>query len=249
MGFVALCFGAAAQTGGDTAGDVVVRGVVRDRVTKEELENVTVVLVGSPVGTVTNADGVFSLKVPAGTDLMELDFSHVGYINERFPVSETADAVITMFPVERVLDEAVVFGDARGIVEEALRRIPRNYSLSDNMLSAFYRETIQKNSRYIGISEAMMDVYKTDYSSRAVKFDRVQIAKARRLMSQRRNDTLSVKVADGPNLAMGLDIVKNPDVLFDEVSMDYYHFRQEASVVMDNRIHFVISFEPQAVVV
>ncbi len=241
VGFIFFCLGAAAQ-------EVVVRGVVRDRVSMKELENVTVTLVGTSVGTVTNADGVFSLKIPSGTSAGQLDFSHIGYINARYPAAESADAVIMMMPVARVLDEAVVYGDARGIVEEALRRVPANYSPSDNMLNTFYRETIQKNSRYIGISEAMMDVYKTDYSERTASFDKVQITKARRLMSQKRGDTLSVKVADGPNLSMGLDIVKNPDVLFDEETMDYYDFVQEPSVVMDNRIQFVISFEPRAVV-
>ena len=39
--------------------------------------------------------------------------------------------------------------------------IPQNYSDRDHLFSAFYRETIQKRKRYIGISEAVLDAYKT----------------------------------------------------------------------------------------
>ncbi len=98
----------------------------------------------------------------------------------------------------------------------------------------------------MGISEAMIDVYKTDYAKRTIAGDRVRIAKARRLLSQKQSDTLGVKVMGGPNLSMTLDMVKNPDLLFDRESMDCYQFEQEKSVMMDNRVHYVIRFKPLA---
>ena len=53
--------------------------------------------------------------------------------------------------------------------------IPQKYSDRAHLFSAFYRETIQKRKRYIGISEAVLDAYKTDYRERDITNDRVQI--------------------------------------------------------------------------
>ncbi len=245
---IAICLAvfsdAMAQQRGE---EVLVTGTVRDRVSRKALENVTVSLSGTSIGTVTNADGLFSLKIPERLSAMQLELSHLSYINTRLSVNEPLEGgVVWMMPVSMELDEAVVYGgNARLIVEEALRKIPDNYSSEDNLSSAFYRETIRKNNRYISISEAMMDVYKTDYSYRTVSYDKVQLVKARRLLSQKAGDTLSVKVAGGPNLALNLDVVKNPDLLFDRETINFYEFTQEPSVLMDDRVQYVIGFRPK----
>lgn len=125
------------------------------------------------------------------------------------------------------------------------RRIfPKNPS-AENMMSAFYRETVQKGQRYIGISEAMMDVYKTSYVWRTTERDMVQLSKARRLLSQKQSDTLAVKVVGGPNLSLYLDVVKNADALFEQQTLEYYTFTQEPSALLDDRVQYVISFRPR----
>ena len=72
------------------------------------------------------------------------------------------------------------------------------------MLTAFYRETVQKRRRYISVSEAVIDVYKTSYATREAANDRVQLQKGRRLLSQKTSDTLAVKVVGGPSLSIYL---------------------------------------------
>lgn len=231
--------------------ELTVTGTVRDRETRKKLENVTVVLAGTSIGTVTNAEGVFSLKIPRQRTVPRLELSHIGYLNTRFSATApddaaSLDATIWMTPVARQLDEVVIYGgNARRIVEEALKKIPANYPSAESMMSAFYRETVQKGQRYIGISEAMMDVYKTPYAQRDAGRDKVQLAKARRLLSQRQADTLAVKVVGGPNLSLYLDIVKNADALFDAQTLDFYSFAQEPSALLDDRVQYVISFRPR----
>ena len=58
--------------------DLTITGTVRDRETRKKLENVTVTLAGTSIGTVTNAEGVFSLKIPAAQSDPQLELSHVG---------------------------------------------------------------------------------------------------------------------------------------------------------------------------
>lgn len=239
-----------AQSPTQADNEFIINGVVRDRENRRKLENVTISLAGTSMGTVTNADGVFSLKIPRRLASSQLEFSHIGYQNTHFSslIPDNANdlfVTIWMTPASHMLDEVVVFGgDARRLVEEALKKIPANYPNTESLLSAFYRETIQKGHRYIGVSEAMMDVYKTAYTQRSPDHDKVQLAKARRLVSQRQSDTLAVKVVGGPNLALYLDVVKNGDALFDEQTLNYYLFEQEPSVLLDNRVQYVVRFRP-----
>ena len=231
--------------------EFTVSGVVRDKESRKKLENVAVSLVGTPIGTVTNAEGVFSLKIPHMDTILQLELSHIGYMNARFSASAPEGsnnmyATILMIPIALQLNEVVAYGNsARRIVEEAMERIPKNYPSGESMTSAFYRETVQKGHRYISISEAMLDVYKTSYRQRTTDRDKVQIDKARRLLSQKQSDTLGVKVVGGPNLPLFMDVVKNAYALFDEETLDYYSFVQEPSVFIDDRLQYVISFRPR----
>ena len=231
--------------------EFTVSGVVRDKESRKKLENVAVSLVGTPIGTVTNAEGVFSLKIPHMDTIPQLELSHIGYMNARFSASapegsNNMHATILMIPIALQLNEVVAYGNsARRIVEEAIERIPKNYPSGESMTSAFYRETVQKGHRYISISEAMLDVYKTSYRQRTTDRDKVQIDKARRLLSQKQSDTLGVKVVGGPNLPLFMDVVKNAYALFDEETLDYYSFVQEPSVFIDDRLQYVISFRPR----
>lgn len=89
-----------------------------------------------------------------------------------------------------MLNEIVVYAhNPRFIVEEAIRKIPVNYS-NKTICLLIYRETVQKGRRYINISEAIIDVYKTSYEDMTTTRDRVQVLKGRRLLSQRASDTL-----------------------------------------------------------
>ena len=257
---------------------ITITGTVRDHETRRRMENVTVTLVGTSIGTVTNADGVFSLKISGALTSRNLEFSHIGYQNTSMLIPANSEitafssdsnpnstsstkqtdtqifsanhtVTIWMTPTARQLDEALIFGaDARQLVEEALRNIPENYPLTNNQLQSFYRETVQKGQRYISVSEAMMDVYKTPYLRRDPDRDRVRLTKARRLMSQKASDTLAVKVEGGPTQSLYLDIVKNPDILFNLQTLDYYSFILEPYEMMDGRIQYVIRFEPRAIV-
>lgn len=75
--------------------------------------------------------------------------------------------------------------------------------------------------------------------------DRVQIVKGRRLVSQRSSDTLAVKIVGGPTLPIVFDFVKNEDALFALKELNYYNFKMEPTVTIDNRRQFVISFKPK----
>ena len=170
-----------------------VRGVVKDLITKRPIPYANVYLPDGTAGTVTNEEGLFTIKVKSSSDSIT---------------------------------------------------VAENYPQSDNLLNLFYRETIKKGSRYVGISEGILDLYKSDYSVRRRTGDKVRVAKSRKLLNQRASDTLAVKIQGGPLLAVEFDVVKNPDALFDEHSIHYYSFSHKGYAMMDENLQHVVEFKP-----
>lgn len=226
---------------------ITISGVVRDKHNKKRLEYVNISIPGSNVGTVTNAEGEFSLKIKETDRNKMADVSHVGYFNSKISLGENSSKkqTVWMSPYINLLNEITIHAqNPIYIVQEAIRKIPVNYGNKSNMLTGFYREIAQKGRRYVNISEAIVNIYKTPYSE-TIERDRAQISKGRRLISQRERDTLAVKLLGGPVIAVYQDIVKNSDFLFDIESLSYYKFRMEKPTSIGNRTQFVISFEPR----
>lgn len=228
---------------------ISISGVVKDKRTKKKLENVSISVPHTSVGTITNEDGEFTLKINDSIKAKYVEISSLGYASYKLPIGNqrTQDETILLTSNTNLLSEVVVQGgDPLKLVQEAILRIGSNYCPETNLLSGFYRETIKKGRNYINISEAVIDIYKTDYKHDMYK-DRLQVSKGRKLLSPKVSDTLLVKFQGGPNLSIYLDLVKNPDVLFNEETLAFYKFKMEDPVMIDERPHFVISFEPQVI--
>lgn len=222
-----------------------VSGVVKDAQTKKTLGYVNVSVPGTNIGTITNADGEFSLKIKTSLNAKEIEFSHLAYRNARMPVDgESVEKVVNLIPNPRMLKEIVIRPEIpRQLVEKAIERVPFNYSKSADLFTGFYRETAQKGKRYIQVSEAVVNLYKDGYDHSMAK-DRVRIFKGRQLLSQKASDTLAVKLMGGPTLAIVLDVVKNPDILLDKEILPCYEYTMEDPVSIDNRLQYVVSFRP-----
>jgi TonB-linked SusC/RagA family outer membrane protein len=89
------------------AQDRTVRGRVTTE-TAEPLVGVNVALKGTNRGTTTDAQGQYSLAVPAGS--ATLTFSSVGYATQDVAVGNRTTLDVTMQPSDRSLDEVVVVG-------------------------------------------------------------------------------------------------------------------------------------------
>jgi hypothetical protein len=244
--FVGNVFPALAQ---EEANYVTINGTVRDKQSKRLLDYVTVSVTGTSVGTVTNADGVFTIKVNRDLKAKTLEFSHVGYYTQKLSIQESdvQETAIILTPLISTLQEIVVQGvSAHDLVKNAIGKIAKNNSPNPNLLTGFYRETIKKKRNYINISEAIINIYKTSYEENMTR-DRVQVYKGRQLLSPKRGDTIIVKLQGGPNLSIYLDMVKNRESMLDPESLSDYRFRIEKSAMIDERPHYVISFEPQVI--
>ena len=226
-----------------------VSGIIKDKLTRKPLEYATISVVNYNIGTVSNADGEFTLKIPNTIIVTFVECSHIGYYSFRIPVKSEnmGDVEVLLTPYAAALNEVIIHGwDARHLMQEAVSKIPENYSAAPTQLTGFYRETVQKRRNYINIAETVMDMYKTSYTENTER-DRVQIVKGRRVLSQRASDTLAVKLLGGPHMSIFVDIVKNPDVLLDKETLSYFSFRMENMTQLNGRDQYVVSFEPQMI--
>ena len=218
-----------------------VQGNVVDAVSGRPMESVHVSVPGRHYATVTNADGDFTIK--SDQPVSEVVFSYLGYRTLRQKAGGSPLRV-RLTPESMPLAEAsIITGDPREILGEALRRIPDNYSKNPELMECFYRETVRKRNRYIFVSEAVARLYKTGYDGNIYR-DRAALEKSRILLSQRLTDTLSVKMQGGPTQALTFDVVKNPDILFDEEELTLYEFEMGMPTYIGDRIQFVIHFRP-----
>jgi hypothetical protein len=222
--------------------EYVVRGSVADASSGRPVAAVSVLVPGQNYATVTNADGSFIIK--ADRPISELRFSRIGYRDARKRVGQ-GEVSVKMTPIAYPLKEAsIVTGNPLEIVKEAVKRISDNYPSKPELLRCFYRETLQKRQRYISVNEAVSRVYKNPYYLSGVGLDRTALEKSRVIMSQRKGDTLSVRMMGGPTLAATFDAVKNRDIIFNRTDLKLYRFTLESPEYIADRLQFVISFEP-----
>jgi len=226
-----------------------INGVVRDARSNRTIGGVSVSAKGTSIGTVTNDDGEFVLKLIEPVTAREIELSCVGYNNVQFSISKDMEQNQTFLltPQAFLLSEIEVFSwkNPRDLVELAIDKVDQNYSTKPNMLTGFYRETVQKGRNYIHITEAVIQVYKTPYRQSA-DFDRAQVLKGRSLVSPKKSDTLNVKFLGGPNMPVYIDIVKNPDLLLSREILPYYSYKLGEATSINDRLQFVVHFEPQA---
>lgn len=92
-----------------------ITGTITDPETNEPLVGVNVVVKGSTIGTVTNVDGKYTIKLPAGASFVEVRY--VGYETKVLPVDEASN-VLDVALAEDVIGLSDVVVTALGIKRE-----------------------------------------------------------------------------------------------------------------------------------
>jgi len=227
---------------------LTVTAQLKDSKTNEKIIYATISVPGTGIGTVSNSDGEFTLKVSKASNIDVFEISHLSYSTKQFKISEIIgkEKILYLEPQSIMLSGiSVIPSDARDIVDMALRNIKKNYSEVPNMMNGFYRETIRQRREYLSISEAVVDIYKAPYPGS--QSDQVKIYKGRKGSNVKKADTLMVQLQGGPNVSMLLDIVKNTDLSIALDNLDNYQFELASMVNIDDKPNWVINFSPNVV--
>ncbi|WP_320052308.1 carboxypeptidase-like regulatory domain-containing protein [uncultured Acetobacteroides sp.] len=230
---------------GQNGSYTTVYGIVKDANTRNAVAFANISIPNGNIGTVTNSEGEFLIKVPKSLNASELEISHVGYKNSTLKIEESngKPGVYFIEPHVLSLQEIIVRPESPDmLVRMAISDISKNYAIAPAMMEGFYRETIKQRRDYLSVSEAVVDIYKTSYTS--YDNDRVRVEKGRKGTNIKKADTLLVKLQGGPSVALLLDVVKNPDYLFSVESLRDYKYEMSGVVNINNKLNYIISFSP-----
>ncbi|MFA5648051.1 MAG: carboxypeptidase-like regulatory domain-containing protein [Bacteroidales bacterium] len=228
----------------NTQGYKILRGYVLDSQTQQPLSYVTIGLPEIAMGTTTNLDGAFILKIPKATQATNLLISHIGYKTKKIPITLFAQSAISIFLETDIISiqEVIIRNiDPKQLITDALQKIQDNYSRVPVYYTSFYREGVVKNKKYQNYSEAIFKIYKSPIQKQ-FESDQVRLIKSRKTQNLEPTDTLSIKLKGGIHSSLALDIVKNIPSFLDESYWNKYTFKRSDMVSIDGITAFAISF-------
>jgi len=231
--------------GADSSGFITIGGIIYDKDTKIPIPFSTVVIEKIGLGTISNFEGLFYLRIPKKHSKANIIVSHLGYDNLSVPIEMLEGKTYKLYIQPRYIPIQEVFIrniDAKGIIKSAIENKTKNYYSSNIYLTSFYREGVKRNNKYLGYSEAVFKIFKSSYQT-GTEFDQVRLLKSRKIELSERSDTLIVKLKAGIKGAIDLDIVKSMPDFLDPEFMDNYIYTKTDIISHDSRSAYVISFE------
>ncbi len=233
-------------SGNDTTRFIAIRGIVLNSETHQPVVFASIFIRGTNIGTVSNSNGRFLIKIPMRFKNRALAFSSIGYktiyvspatLNK---VSNKVYLTPAVIPIKEVVIRHL---DPVHLLTAATEKIPENYAVKPVMMTGFYRESIRKNKKYLSVAEAVLKIYKSAYGRNFPNNDRVTIFKGRKAQYAKRRDTIAVKFQGGPLSLSYLDIVKNPGDILSKDIYSYYDYHLDGVIMLDKRETYVISFD------
>jgi hypothetical protein len=223
-------------------------GEIIDSQSKDPLVFATLSLDGTNISTVTNTEGKFSLKVPKDIVDGNITVSFLGYKTTVIALNllkeeknrVELEVLVTELPEVNITAPK----DAESLVRETLKRKGENYFNESTLMTAFYRETIKKRRTNVSLSEAVVNIYKSPYSSD--RRDAMELYKARKSTDYSRLDTLALKLQGGPFNTLYVDVMKYPEYIFTEETISDYTFSFENSTRIDGHLIYVVNFKQRS---
>ena len=219
-------------------------GEVVDESTNKPLVFATLTVEGTNISTITNTEGNVLLKVPKNSNSTNVIVSFLGYRTQSVPLSELEPEKnkISLAVSVTQLSEININAprDAMALVKETMAKRDENYFGDPTLMTAFYRETIKRRRRNVSLAEAVVNIYKTPYSSN--RDDAVELYKARKSTDYSKLDTVALKLQGGPYNTLYVDVMKYPEYLFADESISNYKFSFDRSIRVNDALIYVIKF-------
>jgi hypothetical protein len=157
---------------------IYLKGTVLDKTTHEPVLSANIFLKKSSIGTFSNEIGEFDLALPDTLLNDTLALSSIGYKTYKVRISNLDLNKSHTFFLEQdeiLLQEIVVSAKAQQAkewVEKAFKKLSKNKPSKQYLLQAFYRELSLRDSTYVRLIEAAIEVQDFGYGS---SLDRMKI--------------------------------------------------------------------------
>ncbi|AFL81467.1 hypothetical protein Aeqsu_1996 [Aequorivita sublithincola DSM 14238] len=182
--------------GATTFAQTELKGKVADFLTYQPIESASVYIENTTIGSISNADGNFVLKVPAQHLKDTLIISSIGYKSFKVIIGEFENGT-DIFLEEDVasLDEVVIVADPRpktgnGIVQKAIEKLPSNLPETAYLQKGFLRHKERNKKEYKWLIESAITLYDSSYASGAKNNLKINVDETRKSYDLRDVDSL-----------------------------------------------------------
>jgi len=220
-------------------------GKIVDNKKEEPIKYASISLLSKPIGTISNVDGNFLLKIYPDFIRDTVVISCMGYVQILMPAYKILDEdIITMYPFSiRIKEVKVVATTPEKLLENIRENLLVNYGENSKLMTAFYRETIKQDDEYINVSEAVIEILKAPYNN-STRSDLVRIIKGRRSPDVKPFQWLNFKLQGGPFTITKLDIVKTVETFIDEKYQNLYDYNISKVIQYNANPVYVLEFKP-----
>ena len=226
---------------------IIFHGKIIDRHEKKALPFASISIQDRNLGTISNIDGDFELKIPPAMINDTVVVSCLGYQQFRLPILEINDKEATIFlqPATYQLQEIkVTYISPEDIIGRIVSKISLNYPSDPEIMTSFYRETLKQDKNYIDVAEAVMEIRKASYDNTFAE-DKVKFIKGRKSLNVKPFQLVGFKLQGGPYYITKLDVIKTLDSFLDPEFSEFYKYSLDEIVEFDNRLTYVLRFKPK----
>lgn len=225
---------------------LTLRGKVYDAQSNEPLPLASIRLEGTSYATVSNDEGVFSLKFESAERPTHLVVSYLGYRSARVALSEVND-LDSEISIGLLSDSIRLEGvdvnnpeDAKAIVLKMLDNYDAMKPLQPKTAVAFFRERINRRNRNLSITEAAIEIQK-DHLKEGL--NGAYVIESRKRNDYKALDTIALKLQGGPYNLLYLDLLSHRNAILDDDSIDQYLFTLAGRVRYNGEDVYVVHFE------
>jgi hypothetical protein len=220
-------------------------GTIVDNKKGMPIKYASVSLLNKPIGTISNVDGNFLLKIHPDFIRDTVVISCMGYVQLFMPAHKILDEdILVMYPFSiRIKEVKVVATTSEKLLKNIRENLLKNYGEDSKLMTAFYRETVRQDDEYINVSEAVIEILKAPYNN-STRNDLVRIIKGRRSPDVKPFQWLNFKLQGGPFTITRLDIVKTMETFVDEKYQNLYDYTISKVIWYNENPVYVLEFKP-----
>ena len=170
MLFLVTMFGYGYQVAGQETNHIVIKGEVRDSVSRAPLAFVHIKVKGKSLGAPTNSEGKFALYLKTAGAEDSLIISHLGYVSKTVPVktllAKGFHSILLRENTIYLKGVVVQSLTAEGVVKAVAGRLKENFSTGPVGLEGFYRNSYKEIDTYVRQFQAAFSGFDANFLNR-----------------------------------------------------------------------------------
>lgn len=203
---------------------------------------VHVIIKGTNIGTISNAEGRAEYKIENRYRNKTLTISAIGFISQDILIKKLINNQINEIRLEKqvytISPVTISKLVSKEIVKSAIQNIPDNYPCENHYYSGYFRTALKENNAFVRYLEASVRVFDKGFHKRRGVYTKIdQLRKS--------DDFRQYKWAEGNNYLSDCllnDPVRFKEEIFDIDYIDFWNFEIKNALKTDSSIVFDILF-------